>query len=296
MVPSKVYLAKGEKRQLVFWTDQDYSQAVTVTSQPTTTTGTTSTTTEAEVDSFLQAVNGQLPGFGSNKDEDRPFQFGNDNQTNEIDATIVNAELPDFSIDVNSSVDELGNSNNITLSTDLIEPIDSSFTNETEEGAKDISTTENELQTTLVDVELDEVPVTAANIQEVENGAWVEVPDEDNLSNVDIWPSPPFGAVVAEEEVSTIQTTDSVSEASTTASNQADSDDEEVTEQPATAAIVIELEAGAWEKVPEEDTSINVDSWPSPPLNAVIVEEELTTMMAFTSEIILSKNSHFVTI
>ena len=56
LVPSKVFLPKGEKRQLVFWTDQDYSQLTT-----TTLSSTSSTSTEEPVDDFLQVVNGNKP-------------------------------------------------------------------------------------------------------------------------------------------------------------------------------------------------------------------------------------------
>ena len=56
LVPSKVFLPKGEKRQLVFWTDQDYSQLTT-----TTLASTSSTSTEEPVDDFLQVVNGNKP-------------------------------------------------------------------------------------------------------------------------------------------------------------------------------------------------------------------------------------------
>ena len=56
LVPSKVFLPKGEKRQLVFWTDQDYSQLTT-----TTLSSTSSTSTQEPVDDFLQVVNGNKP-------------------------------------------------------------------------------------------------------------------------------------------------------------------------------------------------------------------------------------------
>jgi hypothetical protein len=82
LVPTKVFLSKGEKRQLVFWTDQDYSMAVAPveSSQATTTENSTLPAVEAseeeEVDTFLQAVNGQLPGFGGSKEsEESPTEL-----------------------------------------------------------------------------------------------------------------------------------------------------------------------------------------------------------------------------
>jgi hypothetical protein len=67
LVPTKVFLSKGEKRQLVFWTDQDYSMAVAPveSSQATTTENSTLPAVEAseeeEVDTFLQVTSPTSP-------------------------------------------------------------------------------------------------------------------------------------------------------------------------------------------------------------------------------------------
>ena len=56
-MPSKIFLPKGEKRQLVFWTDQDYTQLSTVSSVIT------SSTSQEPVDDFLEVVNGNKPSL-----------------------------------------------------------------------------------------------------------------------------------------------------------------------------------------------------------------------------------------
>ena len=58
LVPSKIFLPKGEKRQLVFWTDQDYTQVTTVSSVTS-----SSPTSQEPVDDFLEAVNGNKPSL-----------------------------------------------------------------------------------------------------------------------------------------------------------------------------------------------------------------------------------------
>ena len=60
LVPSKIFLPKGEKRQLVFWTDQDYTQITTTTVSSIS----TSETSQDPVDDFLEVVNGNKPGLG----------------------------------------------------------------------------------------------------------------------------------------------------------------------------------------------------------------------------------------
>ena len=149
MVPSKVYLSKGEKRQLVFWTDQDYSKVV-LTSQAPVTETTTSTSEQPEIDSFLQAVNGQLPGFGSIK--------GSQNETEEIDATVIDAEIS-----------SAGSSN------DGINAL---------EGEEDDRTTVSQFtegETSSFE------PVTAANVAEVESGVWIDVSHGNESNIVDNW-------------------------------------------------------------------------------------------------------------
>jgi len=311
LVPSKVYLAKGEKRQLVFWTDQDYSQAITVTSQPTSTTGASTTSTEPEVDTFLQAVNGQLPGFGSNKDDQGPFQFVNDNQTSGNDATIVNAELPELSIehsDDNSGIsfeDEISNtveidsleltdeyeqvtesgqeikdSENFVNSNTSVDP----FSNEEEfttahipETSVDVTENadENHLESSgdnenidilVTDDMIDDdettisnAPVTAANVAEIEENVWVDLPE--NLNSVDKWPELPVASVLVEGEETTILFEDE----ETTISN-----------APVTAANVAEIENNVWVDLPEK--SDTVDKWPELPVAPVLVEDEETTI------------------
>ena len=165
-MPSKVYLAKGEKRQLVFWTDQDYSQAVTIVAQPSTTAKTTSTTTAPEVDSFLQAVNGQLPGFGNNKEQTSIFHFGN-NDTNSLEATVVNAEFPEVEVGIED--DEVKTDEFISTTVEGI-------LNTTEDkDNNDINATEIP-STTLEPIR----PVTAANVAEVENDVWINIPEDEN--------------------------------------------------------------------------------------------------------------------
>merc|ERR1711892_1259064 len=234
------------------------------TPQPTTTTGTTSTTTEAEVDSFLQAVNGELPGFESSKDEDGPFQFGNDNQTNESDATIVNAELPDLSVDVDSSSEAVDDGEGISTTESDSEAFSTEVVDESNDG---------------IIVE----PVTVIDVIDIEGDAWEDVPDN-SIDVVDNWP------VETEEELVTNAIPDITTSAPMAGINAADSvgseeddsqtvEDSDDIEEPVTvAANLAEIEDDAWLEVSEDTQSLIPNNWPSLSVDAVIAEEELSTV------------------
>merc|ERR1719410_886913 len=66
LVPTKVFLAKGEKRQFVFWTDQDYSQTTTTQS---------STSPDDSEDPFLEFINNNKPTNAENEIEITFQQF-----------------------------------------------------------------------------------------------------------------------------------------------------------------------------------------------------------------------------
>ena len=65
-MPTKVFLAKGEKRQFVFWTDQDYSQTTTTQS---------STSPDDSEDPFLEFINNNKPTTAENEIEITFQQF-----------------------------------------------------------------------------------------------------------------------------------------------------------------------------------------------------------------------------
>ena len=71
LVPSKVFLSKGEKRQVVFWTDQDYSQQVTT-----------------------------LPPISPPEDQDPFLEFVNSNKQNNEDLPETEDEIPTSTIKI----------------------------------------------------------------------------------------------------------------------------------------------------------------------------------------------------
>ncbi|TRY69223.1 hypothetical protein TCAL_01395 [Tigriopus californicus] len=72
LVPTEVFLKKGERKQLIFWTDQNYENLTTAIPLEAT------TESSDGVDSFLEAVNGGLPipSTSSNDTESYPEFLG----------------------------------------------------------------------------------------------------------------------------------------------------------------------------------------------------------------------------
>ena len=125
LVPSKIFLPKGEKRQLVFWTDQDYTQLTT-----TTASSVSSSTSQEPVDDFLLVVNGNKPGLG-----DRPSgEVSNETQiveatststststtvdTNQEDIIFITTEQPQLGTSAEESGDDATGQIQITENVD----------------------------------------------------------------------------------------------------------------------------------------------------------------------------------
>ena len=79
-----MFLPKGEKRQLVFWTDQDYTQLIT-----STVSSTLPSSTDEPVDDFLQFVNGG--NKPSNSLDDSLDNFVNNTDTGIEDSPLIDS-------------------------------------------------------------------------------------------------------------------------------------------------------------------------------------------------------------
>jgi len=236
-------------------------------SQATTTENSTLPAVEAseeeEVDTFLQAVNGQLPGFGGSKESEEEV-------TTELEEEVTEASNTDdkhgdvlHTEDITSNVwadpdVEVFTTENVNTQTDSdMTTQDDQIVEVTTDIPTDfVTTTENDQITTDVPGGLEVAPVVVEFVTEVEEGVWND-PDgliggdqQDNLLPViDIQP------VVAEEESTTIK----------------------VEVAPATAASVVEeVEGDAWTDPDDQSNGLLPEIQP--------VLAETTTSESFTAD------------